>query len=189
MSQLIIQIIGIIIRISNVSYLLSILWFLWYVCRSRSNFPSFRSGPCFRISHFWPSPPSPSKYSIAIQMILHESWVRNKLRYWSILHLSIYIIASVAMITAIEEYSDEFFSVWILIAAGFQLFLVFTEVCYLAGLSYSTAAKNTRLITIWQVTFISLIVLISIGVITGLIFAIIGLVYEVIAVIAVPICF
>ena len=91
-------------------------------------------------------------------MILHESWVRNKLRYWCILHLSIYIIASVAMISAIEEYSDEFFSVWILIAAGFQLFLVFTEVCYLAGLSYSTAAKNTRLITIWQVTFISLIV-------------------------------
>ena len=118
-------------------------------------------------------------------MILRESWVRNKLRYWSILHLSIYIIASVAMIAAIEEYSDEFFSVWILIAAGFQLFLVFTEVCYLAGLSYSTAAKNTRLITIWQVTFISLIVLISIGVIAGLIFAIIGLVYEVIAVIAV----
>ena len=122
-------------------------------------------------------------------MILHESWVRNKLRYWSILHLSIYIIASVAMITAIEEYSDEFFSVWILIAAGFQLFLVFTEVCYLAGLSYSTAAKNTRLITIWQVTFVILIVLISLGVITGLIFAIIGLVSEVITVITAIICF
>ena len=43
-------------------------------------------------------------------MILHESWVRNKLRYWSILHLSIYIIASVAMIAAIEEYSDEYYN-------------------------------------------------------------------------------
>ena len=112
-------------------------------------------------------------------MILHESWVRNKLRYWSILHLSIYIIAYVAFIAALQETSDEFISVWIISAGGFQTFLVFTEICYLAGLSCSTS-RNTFLITIWQVAFIILIGLILIGLIAGLIIAIIGLVYEVI---------
>eukprot|EP00093_Oithona_nana_P008118 08118.XXX_434903_434318_1 [CDS] Oithona nana genome sequencing. len=72
-------------------------------------------------------------------MILTENWVRNKLRYWSILHLSIYIIISVALITLIQDTHDEihheFTAIWTFIFAGFQLFLLFTEFCYLIGLS------------------------------------------------------
>ena len=102
-------------------------------------------------------------------MILTEHWVRNKLRYWSILHLSIYIITSVALIPAPIQ---EFVEIWIFILAGvFQLFLICIEICYLAGLSY----RNTRVITFWQNTFIGIIGLISFCVIIGLINAIPGL--------------
>ena len=109
-------------------------------------------------------------------MILTENWVQNKLRYWSILHLSIYIIISVALITLIQETDEEFAAIWILIITGFQLFLLITEFCYLIGLS----RRSTCLITFWQVVFIVYIGLISIGVIIGLIIAITGLVHEVI---------
>ena len=115
-------------------------------------------------------------------MILTENWVRNKLRYWSILHLSIYIIISVALITLIQDTHDEihheFTAIWTFIFAGFQLFLLFTEFCYLIGLS----RRSMCLITFWQVVFIVYIGLISIGVIIGLIIAITGLVHEVITI-------
>ena len=102
-------------------------------------------------------------------MILTENWVRNKLRYWSILHLSIYTITSVALITATVQ---EFIEIWIFLLAGvFQLFLICIEICYQAGLSY----RNTRMITLWQNTFIGIIGLISFCVIIGLINAVPGL--------------
>ena len=114
-------------------------------------------------------------------MILTESWVRNKLRYWSILHLSIYIIGLVALITIIQDVHGEFFGEFLTIIfsiwGGFLIFLVLTEICNLAGLSY----RNTCLITFWQVVFIILIGLISIAAVIGLIIQITGLVDEVIA--------
>ena len=83
-------------------------------------------------------------------MILTENWVQNKLRYWSILHLSIYIIISVALITLIQDTHDEihheFTAIWTFIFAGFQLFLLFTEFCYLIGLS----RRSMCLITFWR---------------------------------------
>ena len=113
-------------------------------------------------------------------MILTESWVRTKLRYWSILHLSIYIIGLVALITIIQDVHGEFFGEFLTIIfsiwGGFLIFLVLTEICNLAGLSY----RNTCLITFWQVVFIILIGLISIAAVIGLIIQITGLVDEVI---------
>ena len=108
-------------------------------------------------------------------MILTESWVRNKLRYWSILHLSVYIIVSIALVTATQEIHEVAFAIFI--AVGFQLFLVLTEVCYLAGLS----CRNTCLITFWQVVFIILTGVISIAVIVWLCIVMTWLVHEVIS--------
>ena len=108
-------------------------------------------------------------------MILTENWVRNKLKYWCILNLSINVIGSTALITLLQETEFEYIGIPTLILVSFVLFLVLTDFLKLAGLS----GRNICILTYWQVVFIVFIGLISIGAIILTVVAITGLIHEV----------
>ena len=106
-------------------------------------------------------------------MILTEDWVRNKLRYWCILHLSINILACIALVALIQ--TADYYLNFLYIPVGLVLFLIITDFCKLGGLN----SRNICIITYWQVVFTVYIGLLCIGVIIGIVVAITALLHDV----------